>query len=92
MTHGFPQAPAPVFYSNTFAIENRPGIEDQDIQNVLKLFSRLQAVDLKSSNDHTTTPDDKQRRREVIQALSDWHLIAFLGSTQLFSEVDTFIP
>ena len=31
--------------------------------------------------------DDTHRRVELARSLSDWHLIAFLGTTGLFSEV-----
>ncbi|KAI6031945.1 NPL4 family-domain-containing protein [Pisolithus microcarpus] len=35
VTHGFPQNPSPLFRSTNFAIENRPGLEDQHVESLL---------------------------------------------------------
>lgn len=87
VSHGFPQNPAPVFYSNAFAIENRLGMEHQDIQTILGLLSKIQAVDLTPSQDRKLVAEELRKRSEVVKVLSDWHLLAFLGTTNLFSEV-----
>ena len=85
MTHGFPQNPSPLFRSHTFAIENRPGLEHQDVQNVLKALLKIRAPDTE------VLPGGKLENVsggiELLGYLSDWHCIAFLSSTQLFSEV-----
>ncbi|KAK7694263.1 hypothetical protein QCA50_001443 [Cerrena zonata] len=36
VSHGFPQEPAPLFRSAKYHIENRPGLEDQHIEGILK--------------------------------------------------------
>ncbi|TDL28765.1 polyubiquitin-tagged protein recognition complex, Npl4 component [Rickenella mellea] len=83
VTHGFPQNPQPLFSSNQFTIENRSGLEDQDIQAVLKSLQQLRAPNISPGS----TGQDALRR-ELATYLSDWHLVAFLGTTQLFSEDD----
>ncbi|KAF8446167.1 NPL4 family-domain-containing protein [Boletus edulis BED1] len=85
VTHGFPQAPNPMFQSTEFAIENRPGLEDQQVQSILSSLNRL--VGTPSSEDMR----DGTKRLEVAKWLSDWHLIAFLETTQLLSPDDTKI-
>ena len=85
MTHGFPQNPSPLFRSHNFAIENRPGLEDQEAQNVLKALLRIHAPDIE------VKPEGKLENVsggiELLNYLSDWHFIAFLSASQLFSEV-----
>ncbi|TFY76634.1 hypothetical protein EWM64_g7379 [Hericium alpestre] len=84
VTHGFPQNPSPLFKSSNFPIENRPGLEDQNIQAVLRTLSDLHAPEIQhSSQDH-----DTHRRFQVMKWLSDWHLIIFLGTSGLFSADD----
>ncbi|KAH9952394.1 hypothetical protein BGW80DRAFT_1470082 [Lactifluus volemus] len=55
-----------------------PGIEDQMIEQVMRSLNELGAPD-------TVT----QHRVELAKWLSDWHLIAFLGTCGLLSEDDT---
>ncbi|KAG1801358.1 NPL4 family-domain-containing protein [Suillus plorans] len=86
VTHGFPQNPSPLFRSNQFAIENRPGLEDQHIEDVLKTLARLGAPQLTDSP--PTSTSDASKRLELAKWLSDWHLLAFLETTQLVSKVD----
>ncbi|KAL4068263.1 NPL4 family-domain-containing protein [Scleroderma yunnanense] len=81
VTHGFPQNPSPVFRSTDFSIENRPGLEDQQVESVLSSLDRLGAPLIQESR-------DLSRRIELAKWLSDWHLIAFLDSTQLMSKDD----
>ncbi|KIM67089.1 hypothetical protein SCLCIDRAFT_1210569 [Scleroderma citrinum Foug A] len=81
VTHGFPQNPSPLFRSTAFAIENRPGLEDQQIESALSALNRLGAPSIEESR-------DLSRRIELAKWLSDWHLITFLDSTQLMSKDD----
>ena len=88
MTHGFPQNPSPVFHSTVFTIENRPGLEDQRIEGVLRTLNDKRAPDVGDSRHDGDTP----RRFELAKWLSDWHLIAFLGTSGLVSEVRRPLP
>ncbi|KAH8086644.1 polyubiquitin-tagged protein recognition complex Npl4 component [Cristinia sonorae] len=82
VSHGFPQTPSPMFRSTVFAIENRKDLyELQSTENVVKELSRLGAPDL-------TAGSFSDRRSAVVRYLSDWHLIAFLETTQLISQED----
>ena len=47
----------------------------------MKELSRLQAPEIFPGEGMTT------RRRQLAEWLSDWHLISFLGTTQLVSQV-----
>ena len=85
MTHGFPQNPSPVFLSTKFPIENRPGLEDQDIQRVLKDLWKLKAPDI--SSNPSSASKEPGSFQQLVNYLSDWHLIVFLRSSGLFSEV-----
>ena len=85
MTHGFPQNPSPLFISNKFPIENRPGLEDQDVQRVLKDLAKLRAPEITS--DPVFAQKEPALFRQLLEYLSDWHLISFLPSTGLVSEV-----
>jgi len=75
-----------VFHSTEFSIENRPGLEDQSIEKVLQALHRLGAPDILPST-HSTSADT-HKRIELAKWLSDWHLIAFLGTTGLIPEAD----
>lgn len=86
VTHGFPQSPSPLFRSNQFSIENRPGLENQHIEDVLRTFARLGAPQL--SDSPLTSASDASKRLELAKWLSDWHLLAFLETTQLVSKAD----
>ncbi|KIK26619.1 hypothetical protein PISMIDRAFT_265078 [Pisolithus microcarpus 441] len=80
VTHGFPQNPSPLFRSTNFAIENRPGLEDQHVESLLG-----------SLNQFSTSAQggrELSNRVELAKWLSDWHLIVFLDSTQLLSKDD----
>ncbi|KAF4623437.1 hypothetical protein D9613_001678 [Agrocybe pediades] len=81
VTHGFPQNPSPLFQSTKFAIENRPGIEDQTLDNVMGQLRRLEAPSLHPGN-------ESYKKLELAKWLSDWHLVAFLETTQLLSPED----
>lgn len=88
VTHGFPQNPSPMFLSQKFAIENRSGLEDQQIQPVLKKLAELKAPQISSEagpgQSGSALPIGLH---QLIQYVSDWHLLVFLKSTGLFSEV-----
>ncbi|KAJ7456612.1 NPL4 family-domain-containing protein [Mycena latifolia] len=86
VTHGFPQNPSPLFQSSKFAIENRPGLEDQRVENVISALARLDAHNIVDSR--IAKPGEAHKRRELAAWLSDWHLVAFLDTTQLFSPED----
>jgi nuclear protein localization family protein 4 len=85
VTHGFPQNPSPIFNSTQFKIENRAGMEDQTLSNVMSQLLSLEAPDIHDSR--TAKPGEAHKRIELARWLSDWHLIVFLGTTQLVSEV-----
>jgi len=87
VSHGFPQSPSPMFRSIQFSIENRPGLEDQRIESALSELARLQAPDIQPGGGGAS--GDFQKRRELAGWLSNWHLITFLGQTQLLSIEDT---
>lgn len=82
VTHGFPQNPSPMFFSHKFKIENRPGLEDQDVQDVLRILA-----DLKAPITSENARKNEHLVHELAKFLSDWHLLAFLETIQLFSEV-----
>lgn len=84
MSHGFPKNRAPLFRSTKFHIENRPGLEDQSIEGVIKELVKLNAPEIMSGSG-----GDHSGKRALAQWMSDWHLIAFLATTQLFSPGDT---
>ncbi|KAJ6501676.1 NPL4 family-domain-containing protein [Mycena vitilis] len=86
VTHGFPQNPSPLFQSAKFAIENRPGLEDQRIERVISSLAGLDAPNIVDSR--SAKPGEAHKRRELAAWLSDWHLVAFLDTTQLFSPED----
>ncbi|OAX44852.1 polyubiquitin-tagged protein recognition complex, Npl4 component [Rhizopogon vinicolor AM-OR11-026] len=86
VTHGFPQSPSPLFRSTQFPIENRPGLEDQRIEDVLKALARLSAPQI--SDDSYTSPSGALKRLELAKWLSDLHLVSFLETTQLVSKDD----
>ncbi|KAJ7071479.1 NPL4 family-domain-containing protein [Mycena amicta] len=83
VTHGFPSNPSPMFNSTRYAIENRPGLENQTIEGVMSHLANLDAPNIEDSR--LAKPGEAHKRRELATWLSDWHLVAFLDTTQLFS-------
>ncbi|PPQ92667.1 hypothetical protein CVT25_013974 [Psilocybe cyanescens] len=81
VTHGFPQNPSPVFQSTAFAIENRPGLENQSLETAMSALNRLEAPSLYPGS-------ESYKKIELAKWLSDWHFVAFLQTTQLFSNDD----
>lgn len=73
----------PLFRSTKFHIENRPGLEDQSTEGVIKELAKLDAPEVTpgSGGDHS-------KKRALAEWMSDWHLIAFLATTQLLSPRD----
>lgn len=69
-----------MFQSTEFAIENRPGLEDQQVESILSSLNRLGTSSLEDMRNGI-------KRLEVAKWLSDWHLITFLETTQLLSPV-----
>jgi hypothetical protein len=92
VTHGFPQNPSPFFRSYHFAIENRPEIEDQTIEQVMRSLNELGAPDVQPSRQDAGDGDNAHRRLELAKWLSDWHLLSFLGTSGLLSEVTNIPP
>ena len=80
VTHGFPQNPSPLFHSTQFSIENRPGLEDQNLERAIATLSKLEAPSLYPGS-------ESYKKLELARWLSDWHLVVFLQTTQLFSQV-----
>lgn len=56
------------------------------MQQVLKELHRLRASDVVDSR-HGNTAEDITLRIQLACWLSDWHLISFLGTVDLFSPV-----
>jgi len=87
VTHGFPQNPSPVLRSHRFPIENRPGLEEQSIEQVMRSLNELGAPDIQPTNRHGSRAD-AHGRLELAKWLSDWHLLDFLGTCGLLSDSD----
>lgn len=68
-----------------FAIENRPSTNPQDATQVYKALYNLGAP--KIGRGQPAANKDIEIRRSVAYFLSDWHLIAFLPSLGVLSEV-----
>ncbi|EIW72439.1 hypothetical protein TREMEDRAFT_58601 [Tremella mesenterica DSM 1558] len=81
ITHGFPVDPAPLFLSNSFPIENRPGLQDQSLDVVIRQLGQLLRGRLISAPE--TWEDDT--KFGIGRWLSDWHLVCFLCMQGLFS-------
>jgi len=73
-----------MFQSTAFAIENRQGIEEQKLENAMSTLRRLDAPNLQPGSESI-------KKVELAKWLSDWHLVAFLQTTQLFSVVCTVL-
>lgn len=84
MSHGFPKNRAPLFHSTKFHIENRPGLEDQSVEGVIKELAKLNTPEITPGNG-----GDLSKKRALAEWISDWHLVAFLATTQLLSPGDT---
>jgi len=58
-------------------------LEDQSIEGVIKELAKLNATQITPGNG-----GDHSKKRALAEWVSDWHLIAFLATTQLFSPGD----
>ena len=58
-------------------------MEDQSVENALAKFAELQADDIGQS----AQGGDRAKRETLAKFISDWHLVAFLGTTGLISPV-----
>lgn len=56
------------------------------MQHVLKELHRLKAFDVLDSK-HGNTAEDITSRIQLAYWLSDWHLVSFIGTVDLFSPV-----
>ncbi|WVN85392.1 nuclear protein localization protein 4 [Cryptococcus depauperatus CBS 7841] len=83
ITHGFPVSPSPLFLSNSFPTENRPGLHDQSMQVIVSQLSSIIASSDAKISDTGTWPE--RIKKDVEKWLSDWHLITFLCMQGLFS-------
>lgn len=85
VTNGFPVDPKPLFLSNTFPAENRPGLHDQSLEVVINKLAGI----VRDSDADITDPNTWPGRIKVVVGrwLSDWHLVAFLCMQGLFSLV-----
>ncbi|CAO1635558.1 unnamed protein product [Jaminaea pallidilutea] len=90
LTHGFPNVPMPRFLSTTpFAIENRPGLHDQDMNKALaSIASAIGRDDFDIASASKTDEESKLAKQKLIGVLSDWHLIAFLNQSELLDAED----
>lgn len=85
ITHGFPLAPSPLFLSNAFPTENRPGLHDQSMQVVITQLAAILKTSDAEIGDTGTWPG--RIKKDVERWLSDWHLVTFLCMQGLFSLV-----
>lgn len=69
-----------MFHSTAFAIEHRAGLENQTLDAVMSTLRRLEAPSLFPGTDSI-------KKIELARWLSDWHLMSYLDTTQLFSVV-----
>ncbi|CAO1612763.1 unnamed protein product [Sympodiomycopsis kandeliae] len=94
LTNGFPNQPSPRFLSTTtpFAVENRPGLHDQDVTKaLLSIASAIGEEDLRPSESSGSgkgkaaeaSADAFFARQKLVSTLSDWHLLAYLDTTDL---------
>lgn len=74
-----------MFRSTHYKIENRQGLEDQRVEDVMSKLASLGAPEVVDSKH--TAPGQAHRRFELAGWLSDYHLVVFLDSSQLFSRV-----
>lgn len=59
-------------------------MEDQSTEDVIKELAKLNAPAITSEKG-----GDHSKKLVLAQWVSDWHLVAFLATTQLFSPEDT---
>jgi nuclear protein localization family protein 4 len=59
-------------------------LEDQSIEGVIKQLAKLNAPEVGPGSS-----GDLSKKRALAEWISDWHLVSFLATTQLFSPEDT---
>jgi nuclear protein localization family protein 4 len=59
-------------------------LEDQSTEGVIKELAKLNAPEITPGDG-----GDHSKKRALAEWISDWHLIAFLATTQLFTPGDT---
>ena len=84
MSHGFPKNSAPIFRSTKYHIENRPGLKDQSTEGAIEKLAKINAPEITPGNG-----GDHSKKQALAEWISDWHLVTFLATTQLFSPGDT---
>lgn len=89
LTHGFPNQSNPVFRNSVFPIENRQGFQDQSVN---KLIAALLPIVAESTGLGFHNPDDvdlgsisNDKKESLCDFFNDWHLIAFLEPSGMFS-------
>ncbi|KIO29751.1 hypothetical protein M407DRAFT_242506 [Tulasnella calospora MUT 4182] len=80
VTSRLPDA-SPAFLSTSLSIENRPRIEEQYVSSIIADLGRLKAGEV-------TLGQGGARTKEVLRNLSDWHLLAYLGTVGLLGTDD----
>ena len=75
--------------SSSFPIENRPFGDLQDVSKVLRDLHRLGANKIKPlpSIIHAEREEQSNLRGAIALYLNDWHLVSFLPTMGLLSEV-----
>jgi nuclear protein localization protein 4 homolog len=74
-----------MFRSSAFPIENRPGLEDASAPTLFRHL--LQYGDILALRDSPKSAEVASKRELYIRTLSDWHLISFISTLGLLSEV-----
>ncbi|KAM0788886.1 hypothetical protein ACM66B_002970 [Microbotryomycetes sp. NB124-2] len=99
VTHGFPNTPNPLFVSpQPFAIENRPGLQDQAMGAVASSFrqatgSLSREVLIGGGADPLSSKgkgkeDEATDLAKVVMWLSDWHLLSYLDEMGILDPKD----
>ncbi|TIA91023.1 hypothetical protein E3P81_02268 [Wallemia ichthyophaga] len=89
LTHGFPNQSNPVFKSSVFPIENRQGFQDQSVSKLISTFlpvvSESNGLGFHNSDDVDLESVTNEKKEALCDILNDWHLIAFLEPSGMFS-------
>lgn len=100
MTHGFPKEAKPLFRSWSFAIENRQGLHDQNLQSFLSSVNQIvghrilvplgEASGSNGKGKGKAEDDLHEVRQKLVDLLSDWHLLCFLQTSGFTEAVSRF--
>lgn len=66
-----------MFLSQSFPIENRPGLHDQDLSVFCRELAKLRPAEIHVGG--AADPARAEARAALVRFLSDWHLVAFMG-------------